>query len=170
MDRRRQARTLTRPGRPRIYADSCIWISLITYDREIFDGRQRWQIGQSLLRAVDRRDAVALASALVEIEVLRHPESKQRDREHVRLIRSLFASDLVEWADVDRLVVREAAELSDQYPRMASADLVHMATAIRQHADYLITNDRGFPHGDTIKGVQIISPSVVWQEELRDMP
>ena len=161
---------MTPPRGPRVYADSCIWLSLITYDQELFDGRPRWQIGRSLLRAVNRRDAVALASALVEIEVLRHPAGKKRSREHVKLVRELFASDLVEWADVDRLVVRQAAELSEQYPRMRSTDLVHLATAIRQHANYLITNDRAFPHGDTVGGVQIVLPSVVWQEELQDIP
>jgi predicted nucleic acid-binding protein len=153
-----------------VYADSCIWLSLITYDGEILDGRPRWQIGRSLLRAANRGDAVVLASALIEIEVLRHRAGKKHNREHVKLVRALFASDLVEWTDVDRLVVRKAADLSDRYPSMSSSDLVHLATAIRQRANYLITNDRGFPHGDTVDGVRVALPSVVWQEELQDMP
>lgn len=52
--------------------------------------------------------------------------------------------------------------------RLGSADGTHLAAAVRLGCEYLMTHDEGFPVGDTVNGVQVVRPNVVWPKSLLD--
>jgi hypothetical protein len=65
-----------------------------------------------------------------------------------------------------------AAEYYDKVQKqnhMGAADALHLAAAVRLRCDYLLTQDAGFPIGDTVQKVKVRYPGVVWQESLDDI-
>lgn len=151
-----------------------MYLSVIKRDADpVADGTPRWQVARSLFAAAERGDLLILASTLVQAEVVGNGEvrAKPPDSRAQRLVSDWFLADYIEWCDVDLLITRRVSDLSDQYG-LRGADAVHLATAIRLRADYLISNDNGFSacHGQPIDGVQVIKPEVVWQETLGDVP
>jgi len=155
----------------RIYADSCIYLSVIKRDADLIDDRPRWKIARSLFAAAERGEVIICASTLVQAEVTGHGDVRGAgaNSDAQKLVADWFLSDYIEWCDVDRLITRRVPELSQQYG-LRGADAIHLATAIRLRAAYLISNDNGFAraHGQTVEGVQVIKPQVVWQETLED--
>lgn len=156
----------------RIYADSCMYISVIKRDPEpVADGTPRWQVSKSMFAAAERGDLLILASTLVQAEVAGNGEvrTKPVDSRAQQLVTDWFLADYIEWCDVDLFISRRVPELSRKYG-LRGADAIHLASAIRLRADYLISNDNGFAacHGEAIDGVRVIKPEVVWQETLQD--
>jgi predicted nucleic acid-binding protein len=164
------------PSRPpplRVYADSCLYISVIKRDADVLaDGTPRWQVSRSLFAAAQRGDVLILASTLVQAEVLGNGEVRTRpaDSQVQTMVSDWFLADYVEWCDVDRMISRRVGELSGRYG-LRGADAVHLASAIRLRADVLMSNDGGFAscHGQVIDGVRVLKPEVVWQETLDDL-
>lgn len=157
----------------RIYADSCMYLSVIKRDTDpVRDGTPRWRVARSMFAAAERGDLLILASTLLQAEVVGNGEvrTKLPESRAQRLISNWFLADYIEWCDVDLLITRRVSDLSAQYD-LRGADAVHLATAIRLRADYLISNDNGFSacHGQLIEGVKVIKPEVVWQETLGDI-
>jgi predicted nucleic acid-binding protein len=165
---------------PLIYADSCVYLDLITRntDPHKVTEEPRWRSASSLFGAMDRGVAKLAASPLVEAEVLCNGNTQQRQARSERvadLLRGWFTSPNVLWVDVDRLIAREAARLTVDYGdlragerRMSAADAMHLAAALRARCDYFMTHDEGFPLGQVIEGVHVIRPEAVWQETLFD--
>lgn len=156
----------------RIYADSCIYLSVVKRDADLVaDGTPRWQVARSLFAAAERGDLVILASTLVQAEVTGNGEVRANppDSNVARLVSDWFLADYIEWCDVDRLISRRVPDLSREYG-LRGADAVHLATAMRLRANYLISNDEGFSRawGRVLDGVRVIKPRVVWQETLDD--
>jgi predicted nucleic acid-binding protein len=148
-----------------------MYLSVIKRDSDLIDDRPRWQIARNLFRAAERGDVMILASNLVQVEVTGNGEvrSAKADSPSAELVRKWFLADWIEWCDVDRVITHQVATLSRNF-HLRGADAVHLASAIRLHADYLISNDKGFrhAHGQTIEGVQVVTPQILWQETLED--
>lgn len=72
-----------------------------------------------------------------------------------------------EWAELNIMISREARRLSWQC-RMRAADCIHLATALRRVADYLMTLDKGYPLETTVDGVEVSGPRIVWAPTLFD--
>jgi hypothetical protein len=119
---------------------------VIKRDADLIYGRPRWHIARSLFAAAERGDVVILASTLVQAEVMGHGDVRgaASSSRAQRLVSDWFLSDYIEWCDVDRLITRRA--------------------------DFLLSNDNGFlrAHGETVDGVRVIKPQIVWQETLED--
>ncbi|MCU1492331.1 MAG: hypothetical protein JWO62_95 [Acidimicrobiaceae bacterium] len=148
-----------------------MYLSVITRDGDLIDGRPRWHYGRNLFRAAERGDVLILASNLIQAEVTGHGEvrSAQPNTRAADLVRDWFLADWIEWCDLDRIIARKVADLSRDF-QLRGADAVHLASAIRLSADYLISNDKGFAlaHNKTIEGVQVVTPRILWQETLAD--
>jgi len=155
----------------RVYADSCMYLSVIKRDADLIGDRPRWQISRSLFRAAERGDVMVLASNLVQVEVMGHGDVRNATPESTsaELVRNWFLAEWMEWCDLDRVITRKVADLSRDF-HLRGADAVHLASAIRLHADYLMSNDKGFRDalGKTIEGVQVVTPQILWQETLDD--
>lgn len=148
-----------------------MYLSVIKRDGDLIDGRPRWHLARSLFRAAERSDVMIIASNLIQAEVTGHgdvrnanPSSRTAD-----LVHDWFRADWIEWCDLDRVIARKVAALSRDF-RLRGADAVHLASAIRLNADYLMSNDKGFSHAQnkSVEGVQIVTPKILWQETLDD--
>lgn len=76
----------------------------------------------------------------------------------------------------DRFLAKDAETLAAEYcgkmqkqNGMGAADALHLAAAIRLQCDYLLTQNSGFPIGDTVQRVKVRYTEVVWQESLGDV-
>jgi predicted nucleic acid-binding protein len=149
-----------------------MYLSVIKRDADpVADGSPRWQVARSLFAAAERGDLIIVASTLVHAEVVGNGDvrTKPPDSRARRHVGDWFLADYIEWCDVDLLITRRVSELSSKYG-LRGADAVHLASAIRLRANYLISNDDGFSacHAQPIDGVSVIKPRVVWQETLGD--
>jgi predicted nucleic acid-binding protein len=165
---------------PLIYADTCIYLDLITRNEDPHKdtGEPRWKIAGSLFRAVDNRQVRLAASALIEAEVLcngRVQARRERSEQVAARLRTWFSSPETLWVDIDRFIAREAARLSEEYGRLregerrfSAADAMHLAAAVRSQCNYLMTHDNGYPTKQVIEGVTVCRPTVVWAETLFD--
>lgn len=148
-----------------------MYLSVIKRDSDLIDGRPRWHLARSLFRAAERSDVMIIASNLVQAEVTGHGDVRNADLSSrtAGLVRDWFRADWVEWCDLDRVIARKVADLSRDF-HLRGADAVHLASAIRLGADYLMTNDKGFEHAHnkSVEGVQIVTPQILWQETLED--
>jgi predicted nucleic acid-binding protein len=70
-----------------------------------------------------------------------------------------------EWSELDILVSRDARALSWKY-KLRGGDAVHLATAVRRRADYFMSIDHAFPFEETVAGVRVMKPGVVWDATL----
>ncbi len=166
------------PHVPVIYVDSDVYLDLImrSKDEHADTGEERWKSAKELFDAINANQVRLAASALVEAEVLCNGETRRRSDDVRSRIRGWFNAASTLWTDVDRFLARDAAALAEKYShlrddmgtKMRAADATHLAAAIRLHADYLMTHDRGFPLGITIDGVEVTRPRVVWTQSLFD--
>lgn len=107
------------------------------------------------------------ASALIEAEVCCNGESRREDDRIRTLLRGWFSAPATAWTDVDRYLARQAVEVTNKYQgqgpgkKMGSADALHLAAALRLGCDFFMTHDTGYPHGQTVQGVQVLRPQVV---------
>lgn len=165
---------------PLIYADACVYLDLITRNMTLHKETDdpRWRSAGKLFTGVENRTVRLAASPLIEAEVLCNGDTQRRGRRSekvVNMLRSWFDSPQTLWVDIDRIVAREAARLSEQYghlregdKRYSAADALHLAAAIRANCSYLMTHDEGFPIGHDIEGVRVQRPAIVWQQTLLD--
>ena len=144
---------------PLVYLDTSVWIQAIAQD-EPHDMADR-----VLLAAADGRiDLVGSWLLRAEVQTSAGPDV---DRAVVDAVTRLLDNEGIRWMAVDRFVAAKALEVSRvSRKRLAGADAVHLATAVISGADYFMAYDTGFPTGETIQGVKVIAPSVVWEEDL----
>ncbi|MEP9391878.1 PIN domain-containing protein [Gordonia sp. VNK1] len=163
---------------PRIYVDTSVFCDLLLQNPVPHPDTDepRWKSALLLLQAVNDDRVVLAASALVEAEVgclvpYRNSAEATRDQ-----IRGWFTAPATKWTDVDRFLARDAVALADQWApfaeqgkKLGGADATHLAAAVRLGCDYLMTQDGGFPIGQTVSGVRVRRPDVVWEETLDDL-
>jgi hypothetical protein len=155
-------------------------LDLITRNTDLHHdtGEERWRSARQVFTAVADSYVRLVASPLIEAEVLCNGTTQERKRRSDMVAQSLhtwFNSPETLWVDVDRIVAQESARLSEQYGhlrkgdrRFGATDAMHLAAALRARCNFLMTHDGGFPIGHDIEGVQVILPTVVWQETLFD--
>ncbi|WP_433793288.1 type II toxin-antitoxin system VapC family toxin [Actinoplanes sp. CA-252034] len=146
---------------PKVYVDTCIYINVIKREPGL------WADSLKVLLAAERGDIRLVASTLLLAEIgswngTVDPISRDQ-------ILSGYLENLpVEWAELDLFTTHEARTLCDRY-RMRGADAVHLATAIRRKADYLVTRDKGFPTGPVPgTNLQVTPPITLWNPTLED--
>jgi predicted nucleic acid-binding protein len=146
---------------PKVYVDTCIYINVIKREPGL------WPDSLKVLLAAERGDIRLVASTLLLAEVgswngAVDPTSRDQ-------VLSGYLENLpVEWAELDLFTTHDARALCDKY-KMRGADAVHLATAIRRKADYLVTRDKGFPAG-AVHGtnLQVTPPITLWNPTLED--
>lgn len=169
---------MAKPAGPRIYADTCVYLDLLTKNETPHPdtGEPRWQSAKALFDAVNDDRVVLAASALIEAEVQCVPAVRDGGQAAMEQIRGWFTAEGTQWTDVDRFLAREASRLAGIWhekraaadKRLGGADATHLAAAIRLDCDYLMTTDEGFPIGHEVDGVKVQRPEIVWPEHLLD--
>lgn len=102
-----------------------------------------------LMAMIERGDAQLVESVIVLAEVYKrstHPDEMERQRQDALLddIRANLESRDVMLLDVTPPVARKATELRTKY-RLKLPDATHLATALLNRCDWLVTLDRDFP-------------------------
>jgi len=155
---------------PLIYLDSDVYLDWLL-KRSVphrDTGEPRWQSAVLMIDATGDGRARLAASALIEAEVACQGDVRTGDRRVRAEMRELFQAPATLWTDVDRFLVRDAIDLAAKYG-MRGADATHLAAAIRLECDYLMSHDGKFPFGQTVQGVQVIRPAVVWEPTLLEL-
>lgn len=136
---------------PRVLLDSSALIAIIKDEpnAEHVDG---------LLDMLARGEVQLIESVIVLAEVFKpsdHKEQALREQHDAQLqhIRSLLQSREVALLDVTPPIARKATEYRLGY-RMKLADAVHLATAVLNRCDWLVTYDMDFPQN-------LVGPKVV---------
>jgi len=163
---------------PLVYIDSSVYIDLLAKNQEQhpITGEPRWRSAAALFGAVDREQVRLAASALVEAEILTKPVFRLKDARVQDQVRKRFRAATVVWSDVDRFLVQDAEALAAEYygkvqkqSGMGAADVLHLAAAVRLGCEHLLTQDSGFPVGDTVQRVKVRYTEIVWHESLDDV-
>lgn len=162
---------------PLIYVDSCVYLDLITRNKQphLETGQERGKAAYALFRAVDEGRVRLAASSLVQAEVGVNGKSHKNSEQIRQRLATWWMDPQTIWREVDRYLAREAIRLSITWQskgingNMSGADAVHLAAAIDLKCDYLFTYDHGFPHGHKVEGVQVMRPEPVWPETLLDL-
>lgn len=162
---------------PRIYVDTTVYCDLAIKNPvpHVDTGEPRWKSARDLLRAVNDDRVVLAASALVEAEVGCLVPVRDGAPDLHKQVRGWFVAPATKWTDVDRFLAREAVDLAAEWgsyaekgKKLGGADATHLAAAVRLRCDYLMTHDGGFPIGQTVRGVKVMRPDIVWEITLED--
>jgi predicted nucleic acid-binding protein len=136
----------------------------------------RWKSAKALFDAVGDGRVILAASSLLDAEVSCFGSIRDAGQDVYAKVRTWFDSPTTRYAEVDRLLVRDAIQISQwikqQWPQAKQpdqADAVHMAAAVRLGCDYLMTQDGGFPIGQKVQGVEIKRPESLWPATLLDV-
>lgn len=149
------------PPVPRIYLDTSGWLLSIT-------GQEGHEVTDAVLIAAAEGRVELVASWLVRAEVQSAADEGVSDDVRAALL-ALLENEGVVWVGVDRFIAQDAVSLSSSLARrLAGADAVHLATAVRYGCDYLMALDGKFPFGEQVKGVKVMKPGVVWEQHLLD--
>lgn len=144
---------------PRVYLDADIFVSVLRAE-------PGHEICLEALQAAERNDIHLIASRFLLVEAGRwRGDAPGGQPSADALVERYLENVNVEWVEVDVVITREARRLSWQY-HLYSADAVHLATAVRRSADYFMSNDLRYPHGETVEGVHVGRPSIVWTPTL----
>lgn len=144
---------------PLIYADTAVWICSL-------QGEPGHPTPDSLFRAAARGDVRLIASWLLRVE-LSKPPAAAVDQSVRDAIDRILDNEQIVWVELDRFASIEALEIARDYG-LSGADAVHLATAVRNDADFFMSLDRKFPYGQVVKRTVVTKPTVVWRETLFD--
>jgi predicted nucleic acid-binding protein len=140
---------MARTDAPRVLIDACGLIAIIRDEpgAERLDG---------LMDMIVRGDAQLVESVQILGEVFKKSEADdpdtRRDQDHkLKNIRMLLESRDVELLDVTLPIVRRATEFR-RLMNLKLPDAVHLATAVLNRCDWLITFDDEFPE---VEGMRI---------------
>lgn len=118
-----------------------------------------------LIDMIDRGDAQLVESVLVLAEVYKRSTASDKDerqRQDVKLgsIRAKLESREVALLDVTAPVARKATEYRVNH-KLKVADAIHLATAVLNRCDWLVTLDRDFPQleGLRIFRMELLDPT-----------
>jgi hypothetical protein len=146
---------------PLVYADACVFLEVL----QRVHGK--WRDSFKVLQAAERQDIQLIASRLLAAEVGRFRGDASKTRVDQLVLQYLDSVD-TQWVEVDLLIAQQARNLSWQFGIKSGADAVHLATAVRMHADYFMSRDGGFPFGQAIESTTVTIPSIVWTPNLMD--
>ena len=139
---------MARTDPARVLIDACALIAIIKNEpgAERLDG---------LMEMIARGDAQLVESVQILGEVYKKsdaedPATRRHQDEKLKNIRILLESRDVELLDVTLPIVRKATEFR-QLHRMKLPDAVHLATAVLNKCDWLVTLDGQFPEVDGIR-------------------
>ncbi|MDD9981028.1 MAG: type II toxin-antitoxin system VapC family toxin [Gammaproteobacteria bacterium] len=128
----------------RTYLDANIYIyafeGIETYRRRIAE----------LLAAIDRQDAVVIASELLFTELLPRPIREGRHDLVERYMELIQRTPRIHLAPVDRSVILRSVHLRANFG-LRSIDALHLATALVHGCDTFVTNDRHVARVDRIR-------------------
>lgn len=160
---------------PLVYVDSCVYLDLVMRNKDLHKetGEERWRSARTVFDAVNEDDVRLAASSLVEAEVCCNGATRKGTQKVRDQLSGWFTARSTAWIEIDRYLAREAVRLIDLWrgqgeegKKMSPADALHLAAALHLKADYLMTQDGGFPIGKQVEGVLVTRPKVVWQESL----
>lgn len=131
------------PGRPLIYWDACVFISILKGE---YSDLVRARIAE-LDRQHLRGDIVLMTSALTRVEVFENQAPKKAIDAYRRLRERASFQEVAldpKIADRARLIREgiEAAGRSSGLPRLTTPDAIHLATALIYEADELHTDEK----------------------------
>lgn len=165
--------------RPVIYCDTSVWIDLLLDEQQANPqtGNPRGQDALRLFQAYTDGRAVLATSGLVKAELFCAKSSGPAAHARSDDIGAWLDSPATRWVDIDRFLGDDAADLhASVHPsrhnskkRMGGADAIHLAAAVRLRANYLFTQDQGFPIGEQVEGVEVCFPDLLWPPNLFDV-
>lgn len=145
--------------RPLVYLDTSVWLKSVT-------GEQGHEQSDEVILAAAQGLIDVVASWLVRAEIQSAADDavSQETRD---ALGALLDPNGMQWVGLDRFVAEAAVELSNSLPkRLAGADAVHLATAVRAGCRYFMAYDRKYPYGEDVQGVTVMQPAVVWDAQL----
>ncbi|WP_349268681.1 type II toxin-antitoxin system VapC family toxin [Mycolicibacterium parafortuitum] len=162
-----------------IYVDTCVFLDMLFTRTKPHPatGEPRWKSAKALFEAIYDGRVHLATSALVETELGCFADVRDGGSEIHDKVRSYLDAPPPStlYVEVDRSLARDAVRLSrmlhQQDPeakQLKSLDAVHMAAAVRLHANYLMTQDGAFPIGHTVEGVDVRWTEIVWPAGLWD--
>lgn len=111
--------------------------------------------------AVGRGEVAIITSVVTLLEVLVHP-TKSGNTDLAKKYRELlFKTKGIKTIDVTQDIAEEAARLRASY-NIRTPDAIHVATAIKAGADFILTNDISFP--------SLTNPKVLVLDQIKDNP
>lgn len=123
---------------PRVLLDSCAVIAWIKVEPEA-------DLLGELLDLIDAGGAQLVESTFIFAEVFKPAGPNETWQPQMDAIQRKVRSKDVILADVTEPVARTAAELRLAHTTVKGMDAIHLATAVLNRCDWLVTKDRGFP-------------------------
>lgn len=128
---------LNLPAGARVYVDA----QVIIYSVEAHP--QYWPVLHQVWAEVQSVNATTFSSDLALLECLVHP-MRAGDLQRVESFDAFFVQAGFNPLPVTRHVLRLAAQLRAETPRLRTPDAIDAATALGAGAGIFVTNDRGF--------------------------
>ena len=152
---------MAKSDKPRILMDSSALLAVIKDE----PGADRLD---GLLEMIGRGDAELVESVIVLGEVFKQSDAadeteRRRSDERLGNIRRLLESREVLLIDVPPPIVRKATEFRQNKKPKRLPDAIHLATAVLNRCDWLVTFDDDFPDVDgllTFRWAQLLDPQV----------
>lgn len=163
-----------------VYVDTTVYIDLLvertTLHPDPKDPRPRHQVALDVFLAAERGDIILAASSLVEAEIGCNYAAPADNARAQALLDGWFTAKSTQWIEIDRHLAREAVRLHNDWRsknavakrKINTNDAIHLAAAVVLGCDYLMTQDGGFPVGETVEGVRVIYPTTIWPQSLLD--
>lgn len=150
---------MAKPNRPRVLLDACALLCWIKDEPE--NGFMA-----PLMDFIDEGHAQIVESTIIFAEVYRPPKETEHWGPRMETVLETLRSRSVELCDVSRPVAEKAAAYRLKY-KLHSPDAIHLATAVLNNCDWLVTKDRDFKVPE-VDGTKIFVLRSI--EDPRDLP
>jgi len=138
------------------YLESSVFIALIK--GEVVEGVDRGDIAQHILDDASTGRWPIFTSTFTLAEVIKDRSRPMLTPLEEQKIDDFFKHEYIKLVTLDREVAELARKLA-RIHNLRPADAVHLASAVKVHADELLTwDERNFPINHTIEGVKIKLP------------
>jgi predicted nucleic acid-binding protein len=118
------------------YIDSCIFIDYLNKSGPA----EKRQAALNFLKEAEEGKIITMTSAFTMAEVLKVDEDELSGEEQEIIIQQLFAQPWLNIIEYERKVAEISRHIARTH-QIKPGDSIHIATAIRSDADYLITTD-----------------------------
>ena len=109
---------------------------------------------EPFFQAVENKQIQVVAATVVLVEVLVHPLRIGDEKLASEYNDLLASSPSVQLVPLNSAIAQLAAELRGN-SKLKTPDAIHLATAINQHADYFLTNDRDFGSDSNVEILRV---------------